>query len=144
MFSTIGIETVFYFLLAISILVSAHEFGHFIIAKLCGVKVLRFSLGFGKTLWQYQKNADCTEYRLSLLPLGGYVKMLDEREGNVSAEELPLTFNRQSLVKRAAILLGGPFFNLILAFLLFSGFLLPIGLINTVYTFITSLLSFPC
>ncbi|MCK5191055.1 MAG: RIP metalloprotease RseP, partial [Methylococcales bacterium] len=95
-----------------------HEFGHFWVARKSGVKVLRFSVGFGKVVWSYQKTADSTEYVLSAIPLGGYVKMVDEREGEVKQEDLPYAFNRQSLLARSAIVAAGPVFNLLLAIVL--------------------------
>lgn len=113
------LHTLFYFLVAISVLVSIHEFGHFWVARKAGVKVLRFSIGFGKVLYAYQKNADTTEYVLSAIPLGGYVKMVDEREGEVKDADLPYAFNRQSLLARTAIVAAGPVFNLVLAAALF-------------------------
>ncbi len=113
------LHTLFYFLVAISVLVSFHEFGHFWVARLAGVKVLRFSVGFGKVLCAYQKNPESTEYVISAIPLGGYVKMVDEREGEVSEADLPFAFNRQSLIARTAIVAAGPVFNLILAVALF-------------------------
>jgi regulator of sigma E protease len=113
------LHTLFYFLVAISVLVSIHEFGHFWVARIAGVKVIRFSIGFGKVLYAYQKNADATEYVLSAIPLGGYVKMVDEREGEVKDADLPYAFNRQSLLARTAIVAAGPVFNLVLAVVLF-------------------------
>jgi regulator of sigma E protease len=113
------LHTLFYFLVAISVLVSIHEFGHFWVARKAGVKVLRFSIGFGKVLYSYQKDPNSTEYVLSAIPLGGYVKMVDEREGEVKAADLPFAFNRQSLFARFAIVAAGPIFNLILAVVLF-------------------------
>lgn len=112
-------HTLFYFIIAIGVLVSFHEFGHFWVARRAGVKVLRFSVGFGKVLWAYKKRPDSTEYVLSAIPLGGYVKMVDEREGEVKKEDLPFAFNRQSLLARAAIVAAGPLFNLALAAILF-------------------------
>lgn len=112
-------HTLFYFIVAIGILVSFHEFGHFWVARRAGVKVLRFSVGFGKVLWSYQKNAESTEYVVSAIPLGGYVKMVDEREGEVKKEDLPFAFNRQPLSAKAAIVAAGPVFNLALAVVLF-------------------------
>ncbi len=109
------LHTLFYFIVAIVFLVSCHEFGHFWVARKMGVKVLKFSIGFGKPLWTYQKDSNSTEYILAAIPLGGYVKMLDEREGKVSASELPLAFNQQPLLARTAIVIAGPIFNLILA-----------------------------
>ena len=113
------LHTLFYFGIAIGVLVSIHEFGHFWVARKVGVKVLRFSIGFGKVLWSYQKNPNTTEYVLSAIPLGGYVKMVDEREGEVSEADLPYAFNRQSLWARVAIVAAGPLFNLVLAVALF-------------------------
>lgn len=113
------LHTLFYFAIAIGVLVSFHEFGHFWVARKAGVKVLRFSVGFGKVLWSYQKNPEATEYVLSAIPLGGYVKMVDEREGEVKSEDLPFAFNRQSLLARTAIVAAGPIFNLVLAIALF-------------------------
>jgi regulator of sigma E protease len=113
------LHTVFYFIVAIGILVSFHEFGHFWVARRCGVKVIRFSVGFGKVLWSYQKSPDSTQYVLSAIPLGGYVKMVDEREGEVGTDDLPFAFNRQSLWVRTAIVAAGPVFNLALAAVFF-------------------------
>ncbi|HET7308134.1 MAG TPA: RIP metalloprotease RseP [Gammaproteobacteria bacterium] len=104
------------FLLAIGVLITVHEYGHFLIARLLGVKVLRFSIGFGKPLAMWHGGgADRTEYAIAPIPLGGYCKMLDEREGEVDASEQHRAFNRQPLPKRAAILFAGPGFNLLLA-----------------------------
>lgn len=111
--------SLFYFAVAVSVLVAFHEFGHFWVARRAGVKVLRFSIGFGKVVWSYRKTPDSTEYALSAIPLGGYVKMVDEREGEVKPEDLPFAFNRQSLLARAAIVAAGPLFNLFLAVFLF-------------------------
>jgi regulator of sigma E protease len=117
------LHTLFFFAVAIGILVSFHEFGHFWVARKTGVKVLRFSVGFGKVLLSRQKNPADTEYVLSAIPLGGYVKMVDEREGEVQPEDLPFAFNRQSLWVRTAIVAAGPAFNLMLAIALFWGIL---------------------
>ena len=113
------LHTLFYFIIAIGVLVSIHEFGHFWVARKVGVKVLRFSIGFGKVLGTYRKSADDTEYVLSAIPLGGYVRMVDEREGQVAPEDLPFAFNRQPLLARTAIVAAGPLFNLGLAVVLF-------------------------
>ncbi len=110
--------TVLWFLIAISILVAIHEYGHFIVARLCGVKVLRFSIGFGPRLIRYEDKQG-TEYALSAIPLGGYVKMLDEREMEVEENELHQSFNRKSVGKRISIAAAGPAANIILAFLLY-------------------------
>ncbi len=109
--------SLFSFLVAIGILVAVHEFGHFWVARKLGVKVLRFSIGFGKPIWKWQKNPDATEYVVAAVPLGGYVKMLDEREGDVPKHELPLAFNRQPVGSRIAIVAAGPLFNFAFAIL---------------------------
>ncbi len=111
--------TIVAFIVALGILVSVHEFGHFWVARRLGVKVLRFSVGFGKPFWRYQANENSTEYVLAAIPLGGYVKMLDEREGEVAPEERHLAFNTQSVYKRIAIVAAGPIFNFLLAILLY-------------------------
>lgn len=108
------------FAFVLGVLIAFHEFGHFWVARRLGVKVLRYSVGFGKPLLRYQSNADSPEYVLAALPLGGYVKMLDEREGPVPPEDEHLAFNRQSVWKRIAIVAAGPIFNLVLAVLLFT------------------------
>lgn len=113
------LHTLFYFIVAIGILVAFHEFGHFWVARRVGVKVLRFSIGFGKVFWSYRKRPDDTEYVLSAIPLGGYVKMVDEREGEVAEADLPYAFNRQAVWARTVIVAAGPLFNLALAVLLF-------------------------
>ncbi|KTD08459.1 RIP metalloprotease RseP [Legionella jamestowniensis] len=110
------IATLFYFFLALLVLITVHEYGHFIVARLCGVKVLRFSFGFGKVLARWHDKQG-TEYAWSLFPLGGYVKMLDESEGEVPASERHLAFNNKSVWARIAIVVAGPFFNFLLAFL---------------------------
>ena len=119
------IYTIFVFILTVSIIVTFHEFGHYIAARLCGVKVLEFSIGFGKKLFGIKIGKDETEYKVSALPLGGYVKMLDEREGEVKDFEKNRAFNNQSLAKRFIIVFAGPFFNFILA--VFFYFLIFIG-----------------
>ena len=119
------ISTTFIFILTVSIIVTFHEFGHYIAARLCGVKVLEFSVGFGKRLFGKRFGKDKTDYKVSALPLGGYVRMLDEREGSVIDTEKERAFNNQSLLKRTFIVFAGPLFNFILAiffyFLIFSG-----------------------
>ena len=107
------------FIVAIGVLVAVHEFGHYWVARRLGIKVLRFSIGFGKPLWQRVAGKDNVEYAISAIPLGGYVKLLDEREGNVPEHELPRAFNRQPVWKRIAVLLAGPLFNLIFAVFLY-------------------------
>jgi regulator of sigma E protease len=109
------------FLVAISILVAVHEFGHYWVAKKLGFKVLRFSIGFGKPLLtRIGKDADRTEYCLAAIPLGGYVKLLDEREGDVAAEELHRSFTRRPIAHRIAVLLAGPAMNLVFASLAYA------------------------
>lgn len=109
--------TILSLLVALSLLIAVHELGHFLVARWCGVKVLRFSIGFGKPLWQRRFGPDQTEYTIATIPLGGYVKMLDEREGEVAEAELHRAFNRQPLAKRSAIVVAGPLFNFIFAVL---------------------------
>ena len=105
------------FVLAIGILIVVHEFGHYIVARALNVKILRFSVGFGSPLWLRRGGPDNTEYVLAAVPLGGYVKMLDENEGDVAASEVHRAFNRQSLIKRTAIVAAGPGFNFLFAIL---------------------------
>jgi regulator of sigma E protease len=114
-------KMVIFFLVAIGILVAVHEFGHYWVAKKLGFKVLRFSIGFGKPLlMRVGKDADRTEYCIAAIPLGGYVKLLDEREGEVSAADLPRSFTRRPVLHRIAVLLAGPAMNLIFAALLYA------------------------
>ena len=109
------------FAITLGVLVVFHELGHYVIARLAGVKVLRFSVGFGSRVWSRRLGRDGTEWALSAIPLGGYVKMLDEREGHVDHADLPRAFNRQSVWRRIAIVAAGPLANLLLAVLLFAG-----------------------
>jgi regulator of sigma E protease len=115
------VTTILAFLATLGILIVVHEYGHYRVAVACGVKVLRFSVGFGTVLLRRQRGPDATEFVLCALPLGGYVRMLDEREGDVSAQELPRAFNRQPLWKRSAIVAAGPVANLLLAIVLYAG-----------------------
>jgi regulator of sigma E protease len=112
--------TVVAFVVALALLITIHEYGHYRVAVACGVKVLKFSVGFGKTIFKWQPKGSDTEFVIGLLPLGGFVKMLDEREAPVSPEQRHLAFNNQSLSKRAAIVFAGPLANLILAIFLYS------------------------
>lgn len=115
-------EVLFYlaaFLVVLGVLIVVHELGHYLAARLCGVRVLRFSVGFGRTLWQRRLGKDGTEWAVSVFPLGGYVKMLDEREGKVAPEERERTFNRQSVGKRSLIVAAGPAANFALAIFLY-------------------------
>jgi regulator of sigma E protease len=107
------------FALALGLLIVVHEAGHFALARWCGVKVLRFSVGFGKPLLSCRFGRDQTELALAAFPLGGYVKMLDEREGEVEAVELPRAFNRQPVWKRFVIVLAGPVANFLLAIFMY-------------------------
>lgn len=107
------------FLVAIGLLVAVHEFGHFWVARRLGVRVLRFSIGFGRPLWRREAGPDRTEYVIAAIPLGGYVKMLDEHEGPVPPGEAHRAFNRQALWKRTAIVAAGPAFNFIFAIVAF-------------------------
>jgi len=107
------------FLVAVIILVTVHEFGHFWVARRLGVKVLKFSIGFGRPLLTWRRRNDPTEYVIAAIPAGGYVKMLDEREDPVAEAELPQAFNRQRLWVRSAIVIAGPAFNFLFALLLY-------------------------
>ena len=101
------------FVVTLGVLVVFHELGHYIVARLAGVKVLRFSVGFGRIVWSRNIGPDRTEWALSAVPLGGYVKMVDEREGAVAPADLPRAFNRQSVWRRIAIVAAGPLANLL-------------------------------
>jgi regulator of sigma E protease len=107
--------TIAAFVLALGVLIVIHEFGHYVVARLFGVKVLRFSIGFGRPLWRSLRGSDQTEWVIAALPLGGYVKMLDEHEGPVAPEERHRAFNRQSVWRRIAIVSAGPVANFLLA-----------------------------
>ncbi len=116
------IQTLVSFLAALTLLVFVHELGHYLVARWCGVKVLRFSIGFGKPLLTWTVGADRTEWSIAAIPLGGYVKMLDEREQGAQAippADLPRAFSRQSLAKRSAIVVAGPVANFLLAIALY-------------------------
>ncbi|MFT6589663.1 MAG: regulator of sigma E protease [Rhodoferax sp.] len=108
------------FVVALGLLIAVHEYGHYRVAVACGVKVLRFSIGFGKPLLRWQPKGSPTEFMLAAFPLGGYVKMLDERESPVAENERHLAFNTQPLRSRVAIVLAGPVANLLLAVLLYA------------------------
>ncbi len=111
--------TLFAFVVAVVLLVMFHEYGHYWVARRCGVKVLVFSLGFGKVIYRKRFANSDTEWVISAIPLGGYVKMLDEREGEVAPEELHRAFNRKPVLQRMAIVVAGPIANFILAILLY-------------------------
>jgi regulator of sigma E protease len=109
------------FALVLGILIVVHEFGHYLVARWAGVKVLRFSVGFGRTLYSKRIGRDATEWAIGIFPLGGYVKMLDEREGDVPPEEAHRSFNRQTVLWRMAIVSAGPLANFLLAIFLYWG-----------------------
>jgi regulator of sigma E protease len=111
--------TLLAFIVTLAILIVVHEYGHYRVAVACGVKVLRFSVGFGRVIWRHQRGE--TEFVVCALPLGGYVRMLDEREGPVAPGELHRSFNRAPLTARTAIVSAGPLANLFLAVLLYAG-----------------------
>ena len=120
------------FIVALGILVAVHEWGHFWVARRCGVKVERFSIGFGKALWRRTDKLG-TEYVIAAIPLGGYVKMLDERVDQVSEQDLPYAFNRQHVLKRIAIIAAGPIVNFLFAiFALFVMYLIGLQTIKPV------------
>lgn len=111
--------TIVAFIVALSVLIVIHEYGHYSVARLCGVKVLRFSVGFGKPLWSRTIGSDGTQWVIAAIPLGGYVKMLDEREGDVAPHELERAFNRKSVWQRFAIVVAGPAANFLAAVVLY-------------------------
>jgi len=104
---------------ALGLLITFHEFGHFFVARRCGVKVLRFSVGFGTPIYRYVGKTG-TEYTLAMIPLGGYVRMLDEREGNVPESLRSQAFNTKSVWQRIAIVAAGPIANFILAMVIYA------------------------
>ena len=108
------------FVVTLGILIAVHEYGHYRVAVACGIKVLKFSIGFGKPLYTWRLKNKTTEFSIGMLPLGGYVKMLDEREGPVDPAERHLAFNTQPLKSRAAVVVAGPAANLLLAVLLYA------------------------
>ena len=112
------LQTILIALLTLGILVTIHEFGHFWVARRCGIKVLRFSIGFGTPLWR-ARDSQGTEYTVAIIPLGGYVQMLDESEGDVPSTEVEYAFNRQSVWVRIAVISAGPAANFLLAILIF-------------------------
>ena len=114
------IQKLLAFIVTLGVLVVFHELGHYLVARLVGVKVLRFSVGFGRIVWSRRYGRDGTEWALSAIPLGGYVKMVDEREGEVLPADLPRAFNQQNVWRRIAIVAAGPIANLALAVLLFA------------------------
>ncbi|MFM2008538.1 MAG: metalloprotease RseP [Pseudomonadota bacterium] len=118
------IQTLLAFAVVLGVLVIVHELGHYLVARWCGVKVLRFSVGMGPVIWSRRFGQDQTEWAVSALPLGGYVKMLDAREddvGELTAQDLQREFTNQTVMKRIAIVLAGPVANFLLAILIFAG-----------------------
>jgi regulator of sigma E protease len=115
------VQTLLAFVVALGVLIVVHEYGHYLVARLCKVKVLRFSVGFGRPLALWRLGPDRTEWVVAAIPFGGYVKMLDEREGPVEPAELARAFNRQSVWKRFAIVIAGPLFNFVFAVLVYAG-----------------------
>ncbi|HWT72819.1 MAG TPA: RIP metalloprotease RseP [Oxalicibacterium sp.] len=118
------LQTLLAFGVVLGVLIIVHELGHYLVARCCGVKVLRFSVGMGKVVWSRRFGRDQTEWAVSILPLGGYVKMLDAREGDLQglpAEDLKREFTRQNVWKRIAIVAAGPLANFLLAIVVFAG-----------------------
>ena len=111
--------TIISFIIALGILITFHEFGHYLVARWNGVKVLRFCIGFGQPVFRKRWGKDQTEWMIAAIPLGGYVKMLDENEGKVAPEDLPRAFNRQPVARRFAIVAAGPMANFLLAIVLY-------------------------
>ena len=117
------------FVVAISVLVAVHEYGHYIVGRWCGMKVLRFSIGFGKPIWKVIAGKDRTEYCVSAIPLGGYVKFLDGREGPVDEADQGRAFDHRPIPLRIAVLLAGPLFNFLFA--IFAYWVLFVGGVPT-------------
>ena len=115
------LNTLVAFIVALGVLIVVHEYGHYIVARLCGVKVLRFSVGFGRSIFVKRVGKDQTEWVIAAVPFGGYVKMLDEREGPVDAQEAHRAFNRQTVWRRILIVIAGPVFNFVFAVLVYAG-----------------------
>jgi regulator of sigma E protease len=115
------LHTIVAFIVALGVLIVVHEYGHYLAARLCGVKVLRFSVGFGRPLFARRLGKDQTEWVVAAIPFGGYVKMLDEREGVVAPHDLPRAFNRQGVARRFLIVIAGPVFNFLFAILVYAG-----------------------
>jgi regulator of sigma E protease len=114
------IHTLVAFVVALGILIVVHEYGHYLAARLCNIKVLRFSVGFGRAVVRWRSRPDGTEWVIAAVPFGGYVKMLDEREGPVAPQDLPRAFNRQSVWKRFLVVVAGPLFNFAFAIAVYA------------------------
>jgi len=117
----IFLQKVLAFLVALGVLIVVHEYGHYLVARLCNVRVLRFSVGFGRPLATWRLGRDATEWSIGAIPFGGYVKMLDEREAPVDPKELHRAFNRQSVWRRFVIVVAGPLFNFLFAIAVYAG-----------------------
>jgi len=115
------LHTIVAFIVALGVLIVVHEYGHYLVARLCGVKVLRFSVGFGRALATWRVGRDQTEWVVAAVPFGGYVKMLDEREGPVAPAEAHRAFNRQGVLQRLLIVVAGPAFNFLFAIAVYAG-----------------------
>ncbi|MGH8766406.1 MAG: RIP metalloprotease RseP [Burkholderiales bacterium] len=115
------LHTVLSFIVALGVLIVVHEYGHYLAARLCNVRVLRFSVGFGKPLLVRRLGPDATEWMIAAIPFGGYVKMLDEREDKVRPEEAHRAFNRQGVWRRVLIVVAGPVFNFLFAIAVYTG-----------------------
>ena len=113
------------FVVAISVLVAIHEYGHYLVGRWAGMKVLRFSIGFGKPIWSRRAGKDDTEYCIASIPLGGYVKFLDSREGPVAPEDEGRAFNHRPIPHRIAVLIAGPLFNFLFAILAYWVLFMP-------------------
>ncbi|MDJ0749235.1 MAG: RIP metalloprotease RseP [Woeseiaceae bacterium] len=120
-----ALTNLLYFIVAISVLVAVHEYGHYIVGRWAGMKVLRFSIGFGKPIWMRRGGKDDTEYCIASIPLGGYVRFLDSREGPIPAEDEGRAFNQRPIPWRIAVLLAGPLFNFLLAIALYWALFIP-------------------
>jgi len=115
------LHTIASFIVALGVLIVVHEYGHYLVARLCGVKVLRFAVGFGRPLATWRLGRDQTEWVVAAIPFGGYVKMLDEREAPVPSHEVGRAFNRQGVIKRLLIVIAGPAFNFLFAIAVYAG-----------------------
>ena len=115
------LHTALSFVVALGVLIVVHEFGHYLAARLCNVRVLRFSVGFGRPLATWRLGRDATEWTLAMVPFGGYVKMLDEREAPVAPDQLDRAFNRQGVARRFLIVVAGPVFNFLFAIAVYAG-----------------------
>ena len=115
------LHTAVSFIVALGVLIVVHEYGHYLVARLCNVRVLRFSVGFGRPLATWRLGRDATEWTIAAIPFGGYVKMLDERDAPVDAQEAHRAFNRQSVGRRCLIVVAGPVFNFLFAIAVYAG-----------------------